>query len=683
MCERVLFFLFFADSLAAPLIRPANKLMKICRRRLVLAFLSGFVSVSSTAFAQTDPKTITLFAETPTSAGQSAYVDVLADELASAGFELAGDASPVPVGRGEVRGVVADNEGALGLAFLQLQAGEGDAAAALLSAPGAFVNLSEQRVTAQGVIGDAARDEINGEGIYALRLWPHSTSSLASRTQLASVDDFKGKKTVTGDPYSVSFFKNLGAAPMQMAFAEVVTGLTTGIADAAILPQGIVGGEALDLFLDGTVIPEYKTQIAVTLVSSSWWRSLTAGEQRRLLAALDVAEAAAATAVEESTSQAVAQAIKRGIQTISWRSFEASDIRGAISSSILQNSKVEAEPILQLRDEIEQLQQRMDHDGNLNEPEEKGSLENPARVFFASNRRFDRDEQMLVDRFANTEDPSNTLRCGELTPPADGYIGSLPGQVSLFAGTAIIEGNACLSLISSAIHDTGGQVLIHVHGYKNTFGDAVRAGLAFSRDAEIEGVLIVWSWPSAGAYKSYLFDEESVEISEPAFRSFVIDLAAADGVEQVDFVAHSMGSRLLANLMRDKWIGQPSAVALAAPDVSRPYLKQAVETAQSAAVTLLATEGDLALLASRKIHARPRAGQAEPLFLISGMDTINLTAFDHWWSKNHGYAFAEREVVADLARLFKGDWTAVSRGLQPFPSPGSNIDHFRISPDGS
>ena len=69
--------------------------------------------------------------------------------------------------------------------------------------------------------------------------------------------------------------------------------------------------------------------------------------------------------------------------------------------------------------------------------------------------------------------------------------------------------------------------------------------------------------------------------------------------------------------------------------------------------------------------------------MTEAMDTIDLTAFDRWWANNHGHAFLEREIVADLARLFKGEWTAVSRGLQPFPSPGSDIEHFRIGPDGS
>lgn len=649
----------------------------------IQTILICLLSLTSTVQAQTDQKTITLFVESSTSPGQSAYVNVLSEELAAAGFAIAGDGSPLPVERGQIRAALLENASALGLAYLQTQVGEGDAAAALLSAPGAFLKLTDQRAALQGVIGDAARDEINDEGVLALRLWPHSTDALMSTTQLASFEDFRGKKTITGDPYSVAFFENLGAAPMQMAFAEVVVGLATGVADSAILPEGNIRGEVLELFRDGTIIPQYKTRTGVTLASSGWWQSLTAGEQRRLLGALETAEAAAAASVQEATEQATARSLESGIQTVSWQTFEAITLRNAVSFSISENSQVNAEPILKLRDDIGELEQRFNQDTDRNEPKQKGSLEQPARVFFASNRRFDSDEQLLVDRFANTEDPENALRCGELTPPGVGRVGKVPGDVTLVAGSTIVEGNACVELIASAVREAGGKVLIQVHGYRNTFDLAVRTGLAFSRDAESEGVVVVWSWPSGGEFKSYLFDEETVVISEPVFRSFSRNLSASEGVDEVNFLAHSMGSRLLVNLMRDEWTGQPSAVALAAADVSRPFLIQAVQAAHSASVTLLATEGDVALLASRKIHARPRAGQAKPLLLLPGVDTIDLTAYDHWWSKNHGHAFTEREVIADLAELFEGKWTAASRGLKPYPSPGSNIDHYRIAPDDS
>jgi hypothetical protein len=119
------------------------------------ALLVCVLSLTSTALAQTDQK-ITLFSETPTSPGQSAYLSVLNQELVGAGFAVTGDGDVLPLERGEIRAALRETGSALGLVFLQSQIGEGDAAAALLSAPGAFVDLDEQRAALQGVIGDAA-----------------------------------------------------------------------------------------------------------------------------------------------------------------------------------------------------------------------------------------------------------------------------------------------------------------------------------------------------------------------------------------------------------------------------------------------------------------------------------------------------------------------------------------------
>ena len=659
-------------------------------------FFICLLSLPSVTLAQTDERTITLFSEILTSPSLSAYVRTLTETLDENGFrvEVNDNDEPFLVGPGQIRTVLQGTGGALGLAYLQTQFDEGDDATALLLAPGAFTNFNEQRAALQGVIGDAARDEINDENLLALRLWPHSTDALVSTTQLDFIDDFRDTNIITRNPYSIAFFENLNASPMEvLSFDELKDALTADDArNAAIVPQSNI----LDLLTDGgTVIPEYMIRTAVTLTSPNWWRSLTAREQRLLLEALDTAEVAAAESVQEATDQAIEML---GDRQVSWQDFNAAEIRRAVSASIFENVSVDAEPILQLRDDIKELQPRSDQDTDTNEPEQNGSLNQPARVFFASNRHFHPNESRFVDRFANWQDKKNKLRCGEIKPPgAHQVVGKVSGEVTLVLGSTVTESSdACIELISSAAHAAGGKVLIQVHGYNNTFDNAIRTGLAFSRDAESEGVVVIWSWPSAGGSRSYSADEEMVSIIEPDFNEFSISLSQSTGVDHVDFLAHSMGSRLVANLMRDMWIDQPSAVVLAAADVSRRYLTNAVEAAQSASVTLLATEGDRALLASREIHGRDRAGLAEPLFLMVGMDTIDLTAFDRFLWKlerctrtripkpklnfNHRHAFTVREVVADLRRLFGGNWTAMSRGLKPFPSPESSIDHYRIIP---
>lgn len=660
------------------------------------AFLICVLSLTSNAMAQSDQKTITLFSEIPKSPSLSEYVRVLTEKLETAGFNATS-----LVESGDIRKTLSDHDtgSALGIAYLQTQIGEGDAAAALLSTPGEFESFNEQRAALQGIIGDVARDEINDEDVVALRLWPHSTGIFVSTARFDSVDDFQGKNIHTDDPYSVALFKNLGAVPVEQVESA-------SVADKVIiLPQSNL--QFLDELKSGTVVPDYKLWAGVTMASFDWWLSLTAGEQRRLIGALEAAEEAAAEIVEEDTKQAIARLPELGITTVSLRKFEETKkLRDAVSSSISEKTGVDAEPILRLHDHIKKLQQRPDRDTETNEPEQKGSLNTPARVFFATNRRFDQKEKerLVIKKFANSQDPENVLRCGELAPPGLGEVGEVSGEVTLVKGSMIVQGeDACVEEISSAVYETGGKALIHVHGYANEFTDAVRTGLAFSRDAEREGVVVVWSWPSGGHVRLYGLDTERIKTSEPIFDSFSHSLSESKGVCTVNFLAHSMGSRLPANLMRDKWIEQPSAVVLVAADVSRLFVKQAVEAAQSASVTSYVTEGDDALLISGVFHQDPRAGRADPLLLIDGMDTIDLTAYDRsWWSwfwlwvrsclsfsclplsaaTNHGHAFVEPEVVADLAELFRGNWTAAERGLKPHRIPGSNVDYYKIFPDG-
>lgn len=580
-----------------------------------------------------------------------------------------------------MRSVVEKNPAALGLSFLQSQLGAGDVASALLSTPGAFATLDEQRAAEQGVIGDSARDEINGDGVLALRLWPHSTDILMSKTRIAKIDDFEGIKAVTADPFSVAVVRELGGNPLRLPFAELYTGMRTGVADTAVISQSSNREDFIDLFGGGTVVPEYKFRTGVTLVSSDWWEELTAKEQRQLLAALDQAETAATAALHDETVVNLKQSEERGIKVVTWQTFPEADVRRAVSASIQSTAREDAEPILQLREDLNSL--RRGRTDDMPDGEQKGSDETQARVFFASNRRFDGGETALSDRFANTEDPGNTIRCGELASAGPGLVGEVSEDVALAAGTSVTEGDDCISLIASATGDAGGTLLIYIHGYRNSFEDAAKTGLAFARDAGRDGVVLVWTWPSGAALASYQFDEESVVISEPPFLSLVHGLAASDSVSQIDFLAHSMGSRLAAKLMRDSWIDAPSAVVVAAADVSRPFLKQAVDEATSASVSLLATDGDLALWASRKLHQRPRAGRARPIFLLKGMDTIDLSAFDRRWSINHGHAFSEPEVVDDLGKLFRGEWSAASRGLGRRHSANSDIDFFAIVPRGN
>ena len=428
-----------------------------------------------------------------------------------------------------------------------------------------------------------------------------------------------------------------------------------------------------------SIIYDHKHLTVATLVNADWWLAQTVRTQRELLHSLKAAEQAAQDVRTVEANELQAYSADLGYSVISWNDFPSEPVRAAVRRAVTERTGSDPEQLLQALDELNALQLRYETvapDDSETEREE-GSLGTEARLFFATDRRFDSDESLLSDQFANVEDEGGAVHCGELSSAEPFYRGRFTLPVELVTGSQVINRQACLEAISNAAESTDGRVLIYIHGYNTTFQAAAEAGITFARDSALPVTLVVWSWPSAGDLFKYNYDGESVEISQPRFRAMVEDLLLADQITQIDFIAHSMGTRMMAWFMRDHWFNTPAAVVLSAADVSRPMLGDAVRSAAGAAVTLHATEWDLALQTSRLKNGRPRAGHLRPdIFVMPELDTIDLSDFDRWRSLNHSHGFQMAEVVADLSSLFGGEWRAADRNLPANQFEGST--YFRI-----
>lgn len=649
-----------------------------------------FLVVAFSAQAHSGQRTISLLSERFLS-DHTPYISALREKLREAGFSVDGGGLQQSE-LGKARSAIAQSKNTLGFALLRHQPQKGNVAATLLLTPGAFASMSEQRAAMHGVIGDIARDEISGDGVLALRLWPYATDAFVSRNRIAKIEDFFNVVAMASDHSSRAVLYALGAKPTTWsrrypAFEEFSI---KSKADAYVLLQPVFlktmySEKRWPKLVGGTVIPEFRTWTGVTLVPSDWWYDLSAREQTQLIEVLEKAEESAAQTIKKRSAVFWRLAGETKLKVSTWRAFSNQDVRKAVSKAITNVSGRDAKPILGLLDQVNGLrrEKKNPRSNNAPKPEKRGLMEGTVRIFFASNRRHDASEVLLSDQFANSVDEQNKIRCGELIPSRTGHIGRITRPLSMTRGSFVLEGDACISLIGAATKEVGGPLLVYVHGYRNSFKKAIKTGLAFARDVKSKGVVLIWSWPSAAELSSYMVDSERVVVSEPSFRSLVSELSAAIGGARIDFLAHSMGSRFVADLMRDHWIGRPAAVVMAAADVSRRFLSQAVKKAGSASVSLFATESDRALKIAQFLYGEPRAGRAEPIFLMKGMDTINLSAFDTMWSINHRHMFFQPEVVKDLMVLFKGKWSAVERGLIARRSEGSEISYYIILPGDS
>lgn len=181
------------------------------------------------------------------------------------------------------------------------------------------------------------------------------------------------------------------------------------------------------------------------------------------------------------------------------------------------------------------------------------------------------------------------------------------------------------------------HALFYLHGYCTTFEEAAIRAAQIGYDLKVPGATAFFSWPSRGAVTAYPADEASIEASERAITDFLVEFTESCGAEKVHVIAHSMGNRgLLRALQRIAANAETRGklrfgqIFLAAPDVDRDlFLDLAMLYPEHAdRTTLYASDGDLPVHLSSKLHDAPRAGYFKPYTVTPGVDTVAVPDFD-------------------------------------------------------
>jgi len=117
------------------------------------------------------------------------------------------------------------------------------------------------------------------------------------------------------------------------------------------------------------------------------------------------------------------------------------------------------------------------------------------------------------------------------------------------------------------------QVIIFVHGFNNTYADAVFRFAQIVHDSGTDAAPILFTWPSRGRVFDYLYDKESANYSRRALEDLILQAVKSPDVSNVTILAHSMGGWLAAEAlrgvaMREKSIpAKVTNVVLASPDI--------------------------------------------------------------------------------------------------------------------
>ncbi len=222
------------------------------------------------------------------------------------------------------------------------------------------------------------------------------------------------------------------------------------------------------------------------------------------------------------------------------------------------------------------------------------------------------------------------------------------------------------------------RVIIFVHGFNNTYEDAVFRFAQIVTDLAIEAAPVLFTWPSRGSIFDYLYDRDSAAFSRDALEEMIQEVTAAPDVRDVTLVAHIMGGWLAMESVRQYAIrhgtlpDKLSNIVLASPDIDVDvFIKQLDEIGPaSRRITIFTATDDIALDVSRRL-----AGGAQRLGAIDitrpdvrqelvarGITAIDLSRAHSNDGLNHmNFADSPDIVQAIGQRLAAGDDISGSR----------------------
>ncbi|WP_395665923.1 alpha/beta hydrolase [Methylocella sp.] len=182
------------------------------------------------------------------------------------------------------------------------------------------------------------------------------------------------------------------------------------------------------------------------------------------------------------------------------------------------------------------------------------------------------------------------------------------------------------------------DVLLYVHGF-NTSYDEARFRLAqIVEDGRFGGVPALFTWPSTNALLDYGAAKENATISRDALARVIRELTQTPDVGRVHILAHSMGSWLTMEALRQNAIAYgPAAgeklgdVMLAAPDIDLNVFRQQISRLDPSHVFVLVAANDRALSLSRTLAGdRPRLGALDPTAPVdrAALEALGVRVYD-------------------------------------------------------
>jgi esterase/lipase superfamily enzyme len=260
----------------------------------------------------------------------------------------------------------------------------------------------------------------------------------------------------------------------------------------------------------------------------------------------------------------------------------------------------------------------------------------------------------------------------ELASPAQAGRLSLAGVGLVDWQIARVEKVPRLSIGTPQPGEATRDVLLYVHGYNQTFPNATLDAARLSDGVAFRGDTVLFSWPSRAGLFDYISDRESALWSRDALEMTLDSLLASPNIGRLNIVAHSLGSMVTIEALRqiyvrhgDAVLDKIGAIVFASPDLDIDNFAASVRRMPNLVpkMTIVTAVDDRALAVASRLAGSRRVGSAEKAQLESlSVKVVDASGLG-WGLINHDLFLSNARVRQVIAQAIEAGRKSVA------PSP--------------
>ncbi len=255
-----------------------------------------------------------------------------------------------------------------------------------------------------------------------------------------------------------------------------------------------------------------------------------------------------------------------------------------------------------------------------------------------------------------------------------------------------------LALVKSRLdHSQSKDVYLYVHGFNNSFYDAVARAAILWHSISRQGIFIAYTWPAGyGGPFGYFYDRESGEFTIFHLREMIKVLVELPELERLHIIAHSRGTDVATTALRELNIGYRAqgidphtalkleTLMLAAPDLDLEVFQQRfwLENLGSVArrtVVYFSSEDDAIGISSWLFGSKTRLGalshikfSPSQVELLKQMPQIQLVECQvSGFASSHAYVFGNPAAMSDVVAVLRDRRDTGAENGRPLESLGN------------